>query len=319
MRRFQQLDECDRFRIARCLKKGLTLTEMSKVTGFHKSTISRELSRNQTEKGQYRPKGAQKKRDHRNQTASRGRKNTIRSTTRRWIANRLRDKWSPEEISGRSKIDGPQSVSHQYVYNFICRDKERGGYLHLNLRRTGRHRYRTKKMGKNEKIKNRADISTRPKIVEKRIRLGDLEGDTIIGRHQRSHIVTLVDRKSRFMGLEKVEEKTPNKVNAGLRKLIRRNGYAKTLTVDNGLEFSAHKNLSRRTGVKIYFAKAYAAWQRGSIENMNRLVRQYLPKKTDFRKIKTEELVAIENALNNRPRKCLNYHTPKECHRSKNN
>jgi IS30 family transposase len=150
--------------------------------------------------------------------------------------------------------------------------------------------------------------------VEKRLRLGDLEGDLIVGRHQLSHIVVVADRVSRMVGIEKVRVKTKREVNRTLHRIIMRIGRGKTLTLDNGLEFSGHEDLAKTANVKIYFAHAYAAWERGTVENMNGLLRQFLPKKTDFRRLSKKQLREIEDALNNRPRKCLRYRTPIERH-----
>ena len=313
MRRYRQVKVWDRVVIEKCFRKGLSFSEIGKATGFSRSTICRELKRNHCYRQAYRGVTAQRKRDARNKVATNSRPGSIRQETREWIKERLLSKWSPEQISGRSRIDGPQPVSHEYIYRMVKQDKKERGRLFLCLRRARKHSYHFHGIGRS-KILNRADISTRPKIVEKRIRLGDLEGDLIVGRHQLSHIAVVADRVSRLVGLEKVRTKANGEVNGPLRRAIERNGQGKTLTLDNGLEFSEHRRLSAQTGLKIYFAHAYAAWERGTVENMNRLLRQYLPKKTDFRKVSSEQLRQIEDSLNNRPRKCLGYRTPNERH-----
>lgn len=126
--------------------------------------------------------------------------------------------------------------------------------------------------------------------------------------------MVVADRVSRLVGLEKVKSKTTAQVNQKLKQIIKRNGKAKTITFDNGLEFSGHDVIKQTTGIKTYFTHAYAAWERGTVENMNGLLRQYLPKKTDFRKVSEKRIRFIEQTLNNRPRKCLGYKTPNERH-----
>lgn len=314
MRTFNQLTAADRRLIGRYRKRELSLTDIAEALGVSKSTVSRELKRNSNSNGIYRHRDAQWKRNGRNQRAMAKRPGWLLPTTHLWIRRALVAKWSPEQIAGRSRIDGPQPVSHESIYRLIRHDRRHGGTLHRFLRRDRRHRRRARCKRKYEKLLGRIDISKRPKIVERRTRLGDLEGDTIIGRHQQSHIVVVADRVSRLVGLAKVRSKARHHVNRGLKKLIARNGHAKTLTVDNGLEFSGHRSLNRQTGLKIFFAHAYSAWERGTVENMNRLIRQYLPKKTDFRRVSERQLRQIERELNNRPRKCLGYRTPYERH-----
>ena len=175
MRRFRQLELADRALIAKCRARRLSVSEIARVTGFHKATISRELRRNEGYYGGYWSAVAQHKRNKRNQRATRKRATTIRPDTWIWIKAKLRAKWSPEQIAGRSKIDGPQRVSHEAIYLRIRKDRRNGGRLYELLRRAHKHRYRPQGKGK-PKILNRMDISTRPTIVNKRIRLGDLEG-----------------------------------------------------------------------------------------------------------------------------------------------
>lgn len=314
MRRFNQLTRADREFIAKGVKYGLSVSEMARTTGVHKSTISRELKRNRAKRRPYMAGHAQDRRNQRQRSAIENRKASIRPETQRWIQEKLRLGWSPEQIAGRSAIDGPQRVSHEYVYRLIIRDKSQGGTLFKFLRSAQKRRYRMKGPQSRVRILNRVDISMRPKIVEERKRLGDLEGDLLVGRHQRSYVVVVADRLSRLVGIERVLQKNPKPVNARLKRLIQRNGRGKTLTLDNGCEFASHQELTRQTGVPVYFAHAYAAWERGTVENTNRLLRQYLPKKTDFRLVSDRRIREIELSLNNRPRKCLGYLTPNERH-----
>lgn len=313
MRQFSQIKSWDRTLIARYRARGISISAIASSTGFHKSTISRELRRNPWYKHRYKALHAQKLRDDRNHKAMKERSG-VRGKTYRWIINRLKESWSPEQIAGRSKIDGPQSVSHEFIYQFIRDDKKKGGKLHENLRRFRKKSHWSKPKKKRSKIPNRRDISTRPKQIEDRIRLGDLEGDLIEGRLKRSYIAVGTDRVSRLVRLERLKTRTSKDVNRGFRKIIRRHGRAKTMTLDNATEFSRHEELSKQTGVRIYFTEPYSAWQKGTVENMNGLVRQFLPRKTDFRRLTVKELRHIEALLNHRPRKCLSYKTPLERH-----
>lgn len=313
MRRYSQIRPWDRVLIAKYFERGVSVSDIARSTGFHKATISRELKRNGRGR-RYEPLLAQRRRDQRSKAAMGKRPSAIFTETKQWIRTKLKAKWSPEQIAARSTKDGPQKVSHEYIYRFVAEDRREGGRLYDSLRRRGRRRYQFRKGSSRSKIPNRVDISTRPKVVEQRKRLGDLEGDLIVGRHQLSHLVVAIDRASRLVGVEKAKTKTKPEVNRCLKRILARNGRSKTMTLDNGAEFGLHERLTRQTGVKIYFASAYAAWQRGSVENMNGLLRQYFPKKTDFRRISAKQLREIERELNDRPRKCLGFKTPSERH-----
>ena len=311
MGRYRQLTRADRIQISVCLDRKMNLAEISRVVGFSKSTISRELRRNGRERV-YWPGLAQDQHEKRVREVIKARPGTVRAETKRWIRERLEERWSPQQIAGRSAINGPQRVSHEYVYQFILQDKRSGGSLHCYLRRYGRPRHRFKGKTPRVRIRDRVDISTRPKIVELRKRLGDLEGDLIVGRGSHAHLVVLTDRVSKLVKIEKVGRRNSDDVAQSLIRLISRSARPKTLTVDNGLEFAKHKRVAEATGVPIYFARAYAAWQRGTIENTNGLIRQYVPKRSDIRDLSAKQVKEIERALNNRPRKCLKYLTPIE-------
>jgi IS30 family transposase len=303
----------DRVIIAKYYQQGCSISAIARSTGFHKATISRELRRNGTMFG-YEALRAQERRNGRSKAAMQRRPRAIGPLTDEWICEKLRARWSPEQIAGRSESEAPQKVSHEYVYRFVGRERRAGGKLYEFLRRRGRRRYKFKSASSRSKIPNRVDISTRPKVVDERRRLGDLEGDLIVGRDQLSHLVVAVDRVSRLVGLEKARTKSKKEVNRCLKRILKRNAQAKTLTVDNGLEFGLHEKLTSMTGVKVYFASAYSAWQRGTVENTNGLLRQYFPRKTDFRLVSESQIKQVEKEMNERPRKCLGYRTPKERH-----
>ena len=234
----------------------------------------------------------------------------IQPKTQEWIREKLEMGWSPQQIAGRSLIDGPQRVSHEYIYRLVIRDKKAGGGLYRRLRRFGKRKQRLgKRTYSGPGITDRVSINQRPKAVKRRSRLGDLEGDLIVGKHQKGHILSVVDRKSRLLALEPLKTRKAPEVKAAFLAAIKRMPKAHTLTLDNAKEFSCHKDLTKRLGIKVYFADPYCSYQRGSIENANGLVRKYFPKKTDFSTINHAEIRKVERLINSRPRKVLGYLT----------
>jgi IS30 family transposase len=238
-----------------------------------------------------------------------------RPETRKWVIEKLRSGWSPEQIAGRSKIDGPESVSHEYVYVLVHRDKKRGGTLHRLLKRFGRRKQRfgARAYDGIPAPTDRASIDERPAIVGKRARLGDCEGDLIIGHQQSGCVLSVVDRRSRVAALRRLTSKRMHEVRVELETSLKLLG-ARTLTVDNGKEFYAHKQLAKNAGVDVFFTHPYCSTERGSVENLNGLVRYYLPKRKSFSRLTQKRLDEIVELLNHRPRKCLGYLTPHEVH-----
>ena len=234
----------------------------------------------------------------------------------RYVEARLNRQWSPEEISHRLRIEYPTDVSmrvsHESIYRWIYLDASVEGELYRNLRRRHKKRRRQKRYGTGRRFADRKCITQRPRVVETRERYGDWEGDTIEGKRSSGYIATMVERKSRFLLATKLENK---KAETLTTESVRAFGsiprkMRKTLTVDNGSEFAQFKSYEDKTGLEIYFAKPYAAWQRGANENTNGLLRQYFPKGSDFKKIKEKDVQQAVKRLNGRPRKCLNYQTP---------
>lgn len=285
------------------------------------STISREIARNTGGKG-YRPKQAQEKADERRHIASRT-PNKMEGDLLKVIEEKLRLDWSPEQISGwlgRANIH----VSHESIYLHVWDDKRQGGTLYTHLRHAGK-KYNKRGSGKAGRgcIPNRVDIDERPVAAERKERLGDWEGDTVIGAKHKGAILTLVDRKSKFSLFVNLECKTSEEVNKAIKERFERlleecpriesvDKIARTLTFDNGKEFSGHEAITERLGTKCFFAKPYHSWERGLNEHTNGLLRQYYPKRTDFSDLSDEKTQWIEDRLNDRPRKVLNYMTPRE-------
>lgn len=277
----------------------------------HKSTISRELKRNTGQRG-YRPKQAQQLAASRQQQ----RASATRISSEIWdtVKARLHEEWSPEQISGRLKTERGLNISHERIYQYIYDDKRNGGTLHQHLRC---QKQRRKRYGggrdRRGQIAQRQSIEERPIIIEQRERIGDWEADTIIGKGHRQAMLSLVERRSRFTLLHKLDQATSAAVTAAaLAQLQPLSGKVKSITSDNGREFSGHQAIATRLGVDFYFAHPYAAWERGTNENTNGLVRQYLPKGSDFTALTQDSVEVVVNKLNHRPRKVLGYRTPYE-------
>ena len=206
-------------------------------------------------------------------------------------------------------------VSHETIYRWIYLDAEGGGTLYNHLRRRRKKRRRQKRYGSGRRfIPDRVSITERPGMVDSRERFGDWEGDTIEGKKSTGYIATHVERKSRYLMASKLVNKKAESLTMQSTKLFWciPKKMRQTLTVDNGKEFSHFKEIEDKTDLTVYFADPYAAWQRGTNENTNGLLRQYVPKGTDFRKITEEDLAFAVKKLNHRPRKCLNYRSPHE-------
>jgi IS30 family transposase len=315
MREYRQLTEEDRIEIYAMKQAGKKQNEIAFRLGVNPSTISREIKRNTGLRG-YRPKQAQQKALHRRFTARKAVKMT--SETIDYIECKLSQEHSPEQIAKRMKLDSGWSghtVSHERIYQHIWKDKASGGLLYKHLRIGGTKQRRKRRNSRDMRgmIKNRVGIESRPAIVERKIRIGDWEGDTVVGKNHQGALVTLVDRKSKLTLIGKVNRYTAEAVEQTIIALMEwLPGRRYTLTVDNGKEFSNHETIAATLQIKVYFADPYCAWQRGLNENTNGLIRQYVQKGSDIRTTTNEQIVHIMDRLNNRPRKSLGFLTPNE-------
>lgn len=281
--------------------------------GVHRSALYRELQRNKGKQG-YVYQEAQKKACERKLTvAHHKRKMTAERIA--VIEEKLRLQWSPEQISGWFKIcPEDYTVSHETIYKHIWENKRQGGALYRHLRHHGK-KYNKRGSGKAGRgcIPGRVDIADRPAIVDEKSRLGDWELDTIIGREHKGAIVSMVERYSKLTRLAKVKRKTALEVKEALvHRLHDVADCVLTLTSDNGKEFACHKKIAAQSGASMYFARPYHSWERGLNEHTNGLVRQYLPKHERLDTVTHETVEEIENLLNNRPRKALQFRTPIE-------
>jgi IS30 family transposase len=222
---------------------------------------------------------------------------------------------SPDEVSGRLKLEHPDDsrmhISHQTIYRWLWTNPDVYAELRPNLRH-GRYRRRGRKP--RVTIRNRVSIHKRPTAVEERSRIGDWEGDTIVGKGHRGYVATFVDRKSGYLVASKMKDKRAISLNrAAFRAFKQVSSSARlSLTVDNGTEFAKHQQLSHALGMDVYFADPYSSWQRGTNENTNGLLRQFIPKKKNILELSPTALAFHVNRINNRPRKRLGYQTPDE-------
>jgi IS30 family transposase len=306
MNTYTQLTQEQRYQIYALLKMRHNQTEIADMLGVHKSTLSRELRRNRGQRG-YRPQQAQRLALRRRQKAKR----RIAAETWALVDGKLRQEWSPEQISAWLRKHAGVRVSHEWIYQHILADKRAGSALYQHLRCKKKRRKRYGSYERRGQIPNRVSIEQRPALVEQRARIGDWEADTIIGNGQRQAIVTLVERKSRFTLMHKVERRTAAAVEWAILQLLRPyRTRTHTITFDNGKEFAHHQEIARQLQAEVFFAHPYASWERGSNENTNGLIRQYFPKGSDFSTITTAQISFVHERLNHRPRKCLDFLTP---------
>ena len=284
---YTQLTQEQRYQIHVLLKMEHSRTEIANTLGVHRSTISRELQRNRGKRG-YRPKQAHQF------ALQRRKKARKRITADIWglVEAKLRQDWSPEQIAGRFKEEGI-AISHEHS----CKKKRR--------KRIGDYDRRGK-------IPNRKSIEERPEVVEQRTRLGDWEVDLMLGKDHQGVLVTLTERKSRFTLLRRVANKQTKLVSQAIVDLLQWVSSLESITADNGKEFAAHQEISQVLSVDFYFAHPYSSWERGTNENTNGLIRQYLPKSRNLKNVSFQEEIMIMDRLNLRPRKCLAFRTPFE-------
>lgn len=310
--RYRQLTSEERYALSAFRKQGFNQSQIARALGRHRSTICREFQRNTRKDGGYRPYTAQ---EQANGRRSRSRRNW-QFTDRDWdvVRAKLKELWSPDEISGRLRKQCVLSISHETIYRYVWNDMQRGGSLHRYLR--GARKQRRKRYGAYDsrgRLAGKRHISERPAAAENRSRFGDLEGDTVMGGPDHHCVLTMVDRKSGYVLIGKLAERTINMATARAVSMIRNAARpTKTVTFDNGTEFHGYKDIEASTGVTVYFATPHHSWERGTNENTNGLIRQYLPKRRSMKHVTQKHCDWIAQQLNNRPRKRHGYLTPAE-------
>src|SRR3989344_3290528 len=321
--KYKHLSVLERERIQHGLWQKKSIRWIAGELGRSPGAVSREIQRNlPREVSRYTPRLANERALAKRK--SRGRTDRLKNDhIRAYVIIHLKERWSPEQISGRMKKDGVGNISHEAIYQFIYSRVRKGSNLtkprvedlRLYLRRRRRIRlpHGARKCQRTMKPRGRS-IDTRPQSVDKRIRIGDWEGDTVESKDHKPGINTLVERKTGYVFITKLKNKssaaTVEAVTLRMSSLPKRIKH--TLTVDNGPENSDHESIQKQTDLDVFSAHPYSYWERGTNENTNGLIRDYLPKKTDFDTIQDEMIAEVEYALNTRPRKRLNWSTPLE-------
>ncbi len=302
-----------RYTISVMKKQNYKQIEIALVIEKDKSIVSRELKRNCDKRnGIYNSDLAQRKYEQRQKDKPKHIKFTREVES--FAEELLCQDYSPEQIVGRAKLYKVNCVSHERLYQHVWEDKKQGGKLHLHLRRKGR-KYRKRGVTKDTRgiIRDRIDISQRPVVVDQKQRLGDLEIDTVIGKNHKGALLTINDRVSSMVWITKLNGKNAEELaQKAIESLTPYKELLHTITADNGKEFAEHKTISQSLGIDFYFARPYHSWERGANENTNGLIRQYFTKGSSFESITDKDVANVQEILNNRPRKKLNFFTPTE-------
>jgi len=310
MKKKKHLTREQRYQISALLQRGTKQKEIARIIGTSESTVSRELRRNSSKRA-YSARLAQEFAEERKERFGRRRKFTQE------IEKRVRyqleaEQWSPEQIVGRSKKEGLPMVSHERIYQYIREDKQKGGTLYKNCRHRLKHRKRPVG-GKKVVIPDKVSIEQRPEIINNRERFGDWEIDTIVGQENKGAILTATERTTGFLLMRKLK-KGKNAKNLAKEITLMMMPYKKavlSITSDNGSEFYEHKVIAQKLQTDYFFAHPYSSWERGLNEYTNKLIRQYIPKKQTFDGFDDEKIIKIQQKINRRPRKKLNFENPK--------
>ena len=299
---YTHLTQAERYQIEILRKAKHTQTQIAELLGRSKSCISRELRRNHGQRGYA-------------QTRRKACANGPRIEVKTWelVESKLKDTWSPQQISGYLLVNKLPGVSHESIYQRIYADKRKGGTLHLTLRCQKERKKRHTGRARRGTIANQVSIDLRPAVVAERARFGDWEADLVIGAGHKQALVTINERISRYALIAHVPFKTAELVSQAMIAMLK--PFSKcvhTLTTDNGREFARHEHIASKLKTDFFFAHPYSSWERGANENMNGLIREFFPKKMAFESITKKDIESAMNHLNHRPRKCLGYRTPHE-------
>ena len=313
---YTQITVDERYTLGVLRQLGYSAAAMARALGRHRSTIGREVRRNATHSdGTYRPQLAQWYAQGRR---SRSRRNQ-RFTAAEWalVRSYLEQQWSPEQVAGWLRRAHRLHISHETIYRYIWADKRRGGSLHTHLR--GAVKQCRKRYGHYDsrgRLAGKRPITARPAVVAARTQVGHWEVDTMLGAGQAGAcVLTLVERKTGYLLLGQLPARTTAAVNHRATRLIRAQPRpVRTITADNGTEFHGYATIEQATAARFYFAAPHHAWERGTNENTNGLVRQYLPKGQSMATLTQQACTRIATTLNRRPRKRLGYRTPEECY-----
>jgi len=307
----QHLTKEQRYQLKAYLNCGKSKTYIARKLKVDKSTIYRELKRNSRKQGSYNPNFAHQLSTERKERFSSNRKFT--PSIEKYVKNQIvQEQWSPEQIVGYCKSQNISMVSHERIYAYIRQDKAEGGNLYKHLRHQLKHRKRPVS-GKQNVIKDRVSIDLRSDVINNKERFGDWEIDLIIGKDRKGAIVTIVERTTGFFLMRKLPfgKKAEELAKIVISMLLPYKDFIHSITSDNGKEFAEHKKISKKLLTEFFFAHPYSSWERGLSEYTNKLIRQYIPKKSIFKLYNEQEIKAIQHKINRRPRKKLNYENPK--------
>lgn len=310
---YKRVTEDERMLIYRWRQDGLNQQEIADLLGRDKGSISREIARNTGQRG-YRPKQAHERAQaHAKRPGPRRFTDEVQADAEA----RLKTGWTPEMIGERARLEGRPWVCKETIYKHVYADAKAGGTLWKNLPRAKRKRWRRcpRQEGRGRgRIPNQRMIDTRPAEVETRQSVGHWEGDLVNGARETGNLATLVERTTRYTLIGRTDSKEAEEVTGEICALFKTlpKEARVSLTLDNGKEFSRHEELARETFMDVFFARPYHSWERGTNENTNGLIRRLYPKKSSFAEIGAVELKRIDTFLNDRPRKCLGWMTPRE-------
>jgi transposase, IS30 family len=309
---YSHLTQDERYQISNLKAQHLSIAAIAQTLKRHRSTISREIQRNACSAGNYQATQA-----HTLCTARlSARRNARQFKPAHWahVEHYLRLSLSPQQVSGRLLAEQALSISTECIYLYVYKNNINNSGLisYLRCQKRNRKRYASGRQRRGS-LKDRICIEQRPAVVDAKSRLGDWEGDTVIGAEHQGVLVTLAERKSRYTLVKRVHSKHAQPVGDAVIELLRpHRKHCHTLTFDNGKEFAQHAFMAKCLQAKVYFAHPYCSWERGLNENTNGLLRQYFPKGTNFTKVSDDEVNDAVYKLNHRPRKCLQYRTPHE-------
>jgi len=309
---YNQLTADERDKIAIFMASGLNLNNIARMLGRNRSTISREIRRNGAAKYKSYTPDAAEARSKLRKSAANTHPRLKNVFIREYVHQKIKDGWTPEIISGTLKKEHPEnSISHESIYQYIYADAlELKNYLprHYRVRR----KRKAKKTGSVENIPGRVGIDLRPAIINDRAEFGHWESDSMVSRQSHTAVVVQVERVSRYVKIKKVIANKAAPVSSAIIQNLTDidTSCRKSITYDNGKENVKHQDVNQALGILSYFCNAYRSWEKGSVEQVIGLIRRYLPKKTDLAKVPESQIKYIENQLNSRPRKCLNFSTP---------
>lgn len=310
---YRQITQMERYCIAKLIQHRWSIREIARLLRRSPSTISREIKRNRSTQGIYTVSKAQSKTNNRRRKSRK--KPQFTKIQFGIVLSLIREKYySPEQASNVLKKKGVLSISHETIYKYIWKNKKEGGIWYKSLRQSvKRRRKRYNSKDSRGRMSGKRQIEERPIGAINRSRIGHFEVDTVLGKGSKHCILTLVERKTGYLFIKKLKNRTTAEANKAMIEIIKQEqGKIKTITADNGTEFHQYKEVEKATGVKFFFAKPYHSWERGTNENTNGLIRQFIPKGKSMTRLTPERCLIIEKLINERPRKRYDYLTPQE-------